>query len=321
MIRTQNKTGAQKAGGLSSGKNSTNQNRTEDCGERKEMQKMRTLTVLVSLFVLFVMSGYGNAAPYKLAISEPAFTSAGSFEFTITLNPANEESAGITYSLGQYFITFNSELLKGGNLSCEITGSDLPEILRPRNPSVSGNMIRLASNPAPGDKSDLQRVASKREGLLIAKIRVTSNGGDFAVQNAMLLWAGEESKLRTKIFCFENNRHTDVTGEIRFETYSGNVPADPDNPVQLPNEYSISQNYPNPFNPTTTIKFALPVQSNVTMKVYDIAGKEVRTLIDRNVEAGEHKIEFSANGLSSGMYFYRIIAGGYSKVMKMVLVK
>ena len=321
MTQSQNKTVARKSAGLSSNKNLTNQNRNEDCGKRKEMQKMRTLTVLVSLFMLFVMSSNGNAAAYRLAISEPSFTSAGSFEFTITLRPGSEESAGFAYSLGQYFITFNEELLKGGKLNCEISGSDLPESLRPRNPSVSGNMIRLACNPAPADKSNLQTVASKREGLLIAKIRITSNSGDFSTRNAMLSWAGEDSRLRTKIFCFENNMHVDKTGGIIFETYSGNISEESDNPVQTPEEFSMSQNYPNPFNPSTVIKYALPVQGNVTIKVYDIAGKEVRTLVDRTVEAGEHIAEFRADGLASGMYFYRITSGSFSKVMKMVLVK
>ncbi len=321
MTQTKTKTAAQTGKPLTTIKNLTNQTRSAHCGERKEMQKMRTLTVLVSLFVLFVMSSHGNAAAYRLAISEPSFTSANSFEFTITLHPGNEESAGIEYSLGQYFISFNKELSGSGNISCELTGSELPEQLRTRNPSVSGNIIRLACNPVPDDKSNLRHIAAGDAGLLIARIRVTSSGDDFSTRNAMLSWAGEESKLRTKIFSFENNRHTDKTGEIIFETYSGNVSADTDNPVQIPDEYSLSQNYPNPFNPTTVIKFALPVQSNVTIKVYDISGKEVRTLVDRTVEAGEHNVEFRADGLASGMYFYRISAGSFSRVMKMALIK
>ena len=321
MIQLQNKTGARIATGLSSKKILIKQNRTEDCGKRKEIQKMKTLKVLVSLFMLFVMNSYSNAAAYRLSITEPVFLSAGSFEFTIILQTGDEKSAGFAYSLGQYFITFNKELLNNGSLSCELTGSDLPELLRPRNPSVSGNMIRLACNPAPVDKSTLQQILHERHGLLVARIRVTSIGGEFPIRNAMLSWTGEESKFRTKIFRFENNRHEDMTRGITFETYSGNEPEDSDNPVLTPKEFNLSQNYPNPFNPSTVIKYALPVQSSVMIKVYDIAGKEVRTLVDQTVQAGEHSVEFSANGLASGMYFYSITSGSFSKVMKMVLVK
>jgi hypothetical protein len=88
-----------------------------------------------------------------------------------------------------------------------------------------------------------------------------------------------------------------------------------------PTNFELSQNYPNPFNPSTTISFSLPNTSKVTLKVFDILGNEITTLVDDQVDAGNHSIEFNAAGLSSGIYFYRIQAGNFTETRKMNLLK
>ena len=93
------------------------------------------------------------------------------------------------------------------------------------------------------------------------------------------------------------------------------------NNASLPSVYSLSQNYPNPFNPTTTINFALSKSGNVTLTVYDIMGREVKMLVNDNLQAGYHKVEFNASSLASGVYFYRIIAGNFISVKKLMLLK
>jgi hypothetical protein len=90
---------------------------------------------------------------------------------------------------------------------------------------------------------------------------------------------------------------------------------------EVPNGFSLSQNYPNPFNPVTNIKFSIPKSGLVTLKVYDIAGKEVALLVNQNLNAGTFNYDFDASGLSSGVYFYRINAEGFTDVKKMILVK
>ncbi|MBM4158786.1 MAG: T9SS type A sorting domain-containing protein [Ignavibacteria bacterium] len=92
--------------------------------------------------------------------------------------------------------------------------------------------------------------------------------------------------------------------------------------TEIPLRYELYQNYPNPFNPTTKIKFDLPENTRVTIKIYDILGREMRTLLNSEYrESGRHIIEFSASGLASGVYFYRLTAGEYNAVKKMVLLK
>ncbi|MBK8947212.1 MAG: carboxypeptidase regulatory-like domain-containing protein [Ignavibacteriae bacterium] len=90
---------------------------------------------------------------------------------------------------------------------------------------------------------------------------------------------------------------------------------------EKPNIYSLSQNYPNPFNPITTIRYQIPVNSHVLLKVYDVLGREVETLIDEYKQAGTYKLEFNASQLVSGVYFYKLRAGKYIDVKKMVLLQ
>ena len=91
--------------------------------------------------------------------------------------------------------------------------------------------------------------------------------------------------------------------------------------INLLSEFSLSQNYPNPFNPTTTIGFSIPQKSNVTLKVFDVLGNKVHTLIDEDMEPGYHQVEFDAKDLTSGIYFYKLQTGTFVETKKMILLK
>jgi hypothetical protein len=93
------------------------------------------------------------------------------------------------------------------------------------------------------------------------------------------------------------------------------------NETGIPNEFTISQNYPNPFNPTTTIKYNIKEITMVVLKVFDILGREVVTLVNEEKPAGSYEIVFNAANLPSGIYFYRLQAGDYIETKKMVLMK
>jgi hypothetical protein len=89
----------------------------------------------------------------------------------------------------------------------------------------------------------------------------------------------------------------------------------------LPSEYSLAQNYPNPFNPATRIEYNIPKSEHVVLKITDIIGREVATLVDGVQEAGAHTVVFNAENLTSGTYFYTIEAGNFSKTNKMIFLK
>jgi hypothetical protein len=107
--------------------------------------------------------------------------------------------------------------------------------------------------------------------------------------------------------------------------------ADPDSPVmlrlspsstrELPASFAIEQNYPNPFNPVTVIGYQLPVAARVTMKVYNILGEEVVTLIDEVQEAGYKSLKVDMSQFSSGVYYYKLSAGTFTEIKKMMLVR
>ena len=94
-----------------------------------------------------------------------------------------------------------------------------------------------------------------------------------------------------------------------------------DNIVINPEDFSLEQNYPNPFNPSTKISWQSPVSSHQTLKIYDVLGNEVATLVNEYKTAGNYEVIFDAKGLSSGIYFYKIQAGSLVETKKMILIK
>ena len=117
--------------------------------------------------------------------------------------------------------------------------------------------------------------------------------------------------LRTLIGCV-------INGVVYGDTIT--VSVTDDFPGQ-PKEFFLSQNYPNPFNPITNIHFAVHNRQYVTLKVYDILGNEVKTLINEEKPAGSYEVKFNAAGLPSGNYFYRFTAGNFSETRKMLIIK
>jgi photosystem II stability/assembly factor-like uncharacterized protein len=92
------------------------------------------------------------------------------------------------------------------------------------------------------------------------------------------------------------------------------------NPVTV-NNFSLSQNYPNPFNPSTTINFSVPSSEFVTLKIYDVLGNEVATLLNEEKPAGTYQVSFNASGLSSGVYFYTLTSGNFMATKKLILLR
>ena len=90
---------------------------------------------------------------------------------------------------------------------------------------------------------------------------------------------------------------------------------------EIPSKYNLSQNYPNPFNPSTKINFSLSKAGIVSLKVFDIAGREVSELVNKNLPAGSYEAEFNGAELSSGVYFYTLKSEAFTETKKMVLVK
>jgi hypothetical protein len=115
-----------------------------------------------------------------------------------------------------------------------------------------------------------------------------------------------------KILLIDINRQAVMLNEV--EIIYGTPPS-------IPLDYILYQNYPNPFNPITTIKFSIPDRSSVTLKVYDMLGNEISTLVNEDKHRGVYHESFNASGLASGIYFYRLQAGEFAETKKMVLLR
>lgn len=108
-----------------------------------------------------------------------------------------------------------------------------------------------------------------------------------------------------------------LTSKGPIELYANNV----NNENETPSSFRLEQNYPNPFNPSTIISYQLPTNSFVLLKIYDVLGKEIKTLVNKNQDAGYYKVNFDGSNLQSGIYFYLLKAGNLSEIKKMLLVK
>jgi hypothetical protein len=89
----------------------------------------------------------------------------------------------------------------------------------------------------------------------------------------------------------------------------------------IPKDFALYQNYPNPFNPSTTIHFELPKETHVTLKVYNMLGQEMMTLVNENKDVGRYEVKFNASTLSSGVYYYRLVAGQFMETKKLILIR
>lgn len=144
-------------------------------------------------------------------------------------------------------------------------------------------------------------------------VSFTISGGPFDIRSgetltvAFSIAAGET---------LDDLRNSIIKSREKYQSIISNVTE-----VSLPNEFLLYQNYPNPFNPITTISYQLPVISKVVLKVYDILGKEVATLVDEIKQPGKYNVTFNGSNLSSGVYFYTLNAGNNFYVKKMMLIK
>ncbi|MBK7629455.1 MAG: T9SS type A sorting domain-containing protein [Ignavibacteriales bacterium] len=171
-----------------------------------------------------------------------------------------------------------------------------------------------------------------------------SNGGfgsgwvnSYAADQRMLLNIGpfklEQDKPIDIVVCYLIGRGTneinsisvmkDITEEA-IQIYNSNftdIPTSIENQPIVISEFKLDQNYPNPFNPSTKISWQSPVSSHQSLKIYDVLGNEVATLVNEYKSAGSYEVDFNASSLSSGIYFYRLTVGSFVQTKKMILIK
>ncbi|MCX6158076.1 MAG: T9SS type A sorting domain-containing protein [Ignavibacteriae bacterium] len=196
-----------------------------------------------------------------------------------------------------------------------IDSSPLPVKLQSFTYSVSGRNVNLNWATSMEENNAGFDIERKSETGNWTKVGFVAGKGN---SNNVNNYTYTDSKIESGKFSYRL-KQSDYNGNFEYFTLSGNVT------VGTPSKYVLSQNYPNPFNPVTKIDFEIPQDAKVTMKVYDITGKEMSTLFSGVKSAGFHTVQFDGNGLSTGIYFYRLVASanGQETVItkKMNLIK
>ncbi len=202
---------------------------------------------------------------------------------------------------------------------CSITDADnpLPVELTTFSASIVHNKVQLSWTTATEVNNygfEIEKSDNKINWQNIGFVKGNGNS------NAPKHYSFTDNEIGTGKY-FYRLKQIDIDGKYK---YSRVVELD----MGMPKKYDLSQNYPNPFNPTTTIKYSIPVSPvgdenfrPVQLKIYDILGKEVTTLVNKNQAPGNYTVNFDASDLPSGIYFYRITAGSFTETKKMILLR
>ena len=182
------------------------------------------------------------------------------------------------------------------------TGEQLQRVLTTNNPAIF-SFIR---------EKDNYRV--------FEIFNVTDQEITFTFQGNLYTGSYRDAFTNDSVYFSENTEMTLLPWDYRVYEFGSGIILDQDDKI-LANEFTLSQNYPNPFNPSTNFEFQTADFGFVSLKVFDILGNEVATLINEELPSGKYEVEFKASNLSSGVYFYRFQAGNFIETKKMILMK
>jgi hypothetical protein len=145
---------------------------------------------------------------------------------------------------------------------------------------------------------------------------------DFTVTNGIVVRTSASEKGVQISSSYDGVSYLSIPSRsITTIAFTGSTPNSVNDQSSIPTGFSLSQNFPNPFNPTTTINYSIAKESYIQLKVYDVLGRLVTTLVQQKMPAGKHTVQFNADELNSGIYFYEIAAGDFNQSKKMIVIK
>lgn len=290
-----------------------------------------------------------SGGPFIVTSPNTAVTWSGNTFQTITWNVANTNIAPFNVSDVKISLSTN-----GGNtfdvVLLENTANDgNEEVLLPNYPTTSarikveaiGNIFfdlsnsnfTIADNPIPVELVSFSAEVHKTDVLLKWETATELNNSGFEIERSIdkevfsvvgfIKGAGNSTEpinysyldksLEPGLYYYRL-KQVDYNGEYEYSNFTEIV-------IEAPLQYTLLQNHPNPFNPSTVIKFSVPERTEVSLKVFDILGNEVQTLLNNELNAGEHEIVFNAVNLANGIYFYEMKTNSFRAVKKLVLIK
>jgi hypothetical protein len=247
----------------------------------------------------------------------------------------NRISATVTGNITVNSVIYNNptQVTLDINTISAITGSYSVTITNPDGQSATGN--NLFNSPLPVELSSFNGTATsnnvtlkwttvkeinnagfdierkKSNGTTFEKVGfVTGKGNTYSNSNYVF----SDNKLSSGVYNYRL-KQTDYNGDFTYFNLSSVIN------ISVPDKFSLSQNYPNPFNPTTKIDYNLPTDANVSLKIYDVTGRLISTLVNEKKLAGYYTKEFDAVNIASGVYFYRLQAGSFVDTKRFVVIK
>jgi|GEM_PF-2205570 len=296
-----------------------------------------------------VWTGTGNGNSYPLSISSQDFPkeSVPDENSKITIYQRAISSGNVSVELSNVSATTN----QGQNISIPLKSFDYTKDADMSDPwqylqtedstaiaGVSNVTLNLSVTTSSNAKADSIQLPAQTAANAVTPTELdVYNGGQLIYTRTL---TGKDAIVNKKIefpipgetllglkpvikFSAQGNQSADV----KFSTIENTISTAPNLTEQLasntvtPTSFNLRQNYPNPFNPTTIISYDLPRSGFVTLKVYDILGREVSTLYNGNQNVGTYNVSFDASKLASGVYFYQLKSGDYTSIKKMVLLK
>lgn len=191
-----------------------------------------------------------------------------------------------------------------------------------KSTDTGNNWISVFQGSQPN--SQFKRIVCNSTGgiFMCSQYGDLTNFGVFRSTNNGNNWAQINTGLNSVVWClaFDQNNFLYGAGSSYFyksATVTNVAPISSAFPIG----FKLEQNYPNPFNPSTTIKYSITKNSNIAIRIFDLRGKEIKTLVDEFHNAGYYSVNFNSEGLSSGVYFYKIYTDGFSETKQMLLIK
>lgn len=275
------------------------------------------LFVDVSRNIYVTGFSYGSTGFFDTDIATVKYTSFGEEEWSVryngTANGADDGRAIVVDGSGNVYVAGSSQ---GTGTQFDYVTIKYEQVLLPLDDAIQELSNDVQNLPlSAGNKNALN---SKLQNA-IAKY----NSGDLiAARNLLYAFINQLNQFVASgsLTATQAQRLIDYAMEIIAEI-NFLLAKTADSSTQVPEEFALFQNHPNPFNPATVINWQLPVNSHVTLKIYDILGKEVVTLVDEIKEAGSYSVRFNASNLPSGRYLYKLEAGSFVESKKMLLIK
>ena len=238
----------------------------------------------------------GIADPTNVKIFQRSASGTGDFTELPTTVVGNEIRATVT-SFGEFMLGSNDQ--------------PLPVELSSFVSTVTGNSVDLKWSTANENNNRGFAIERKTANTQYSEVAFVNGNGTVTTASN---YSFNDNNLTAGLYQYRL-KQVDFNGNFKYYNLSNEVN------IGTPVKYSLSQNYPNPFNPSTKINFELPKEGFVSLKVYDMTGREVYNLVNDIKSAGFHSVSFDGAKLSSGMYFYKISAGEFVSIKKMTLIK